>query len=211
VGFGVSGGLHIEPLYTTYANGGEVHSIAYTGTANQAPVAAVKTTSPNYGAEPLTVSFDGSASRDANGDALTYLWNFGDGSTDQTTAPTTSHTYTMVPAGSYIAEFKVRDARGAVSAPATVKVFPGDSPPQPTIASPAAEKLFKVGDQITLSGSAIDPEDGQLGNASLSWEVRRHHNGNHWHPLLLQTGNNLSIIAPRPRTSWRPGRATTWR
>ena len=184
--------------YTTYANGGEIHRITYTGTANQVPVASVKTTSPDYGAVPLSVSFDGSGSRDPDGDALTYLWDFGDGSTAQTASPTTTHTYTTVPAGSYAAELTVRDARGAVSTPATVKVFPGDSPPQPTIASPTPTKLFRVGEQITLSGSATDPEDGQLADSALSWEVRRHHNGSHWHPLLLQTGNDLTITAPPP-------------
>jgi glucose/arabinose dehydrogenase len=183
--------------YTTYANGGEVHRISYAA-GNQSPTASVKTTSANYGPIPLTVSFDGSASKDPDGNTpLTYIWNFGDGSAPtETTTPTTSHTYNT--AGTYTAELKVRDARGAVSARATVKVFPGNTPPAPTIGSPASTKLFKVGEQITLRGSASDAQDGSLADSALSWEVRRWHNGNHWHPFFSATGNNLTFNAPPP-------------
>jgi glucose/arabinose dehydrogenase/Ca2+-binding RTX toxin-like protein len=187
--------------YTTYAGSGEIHRIAYTGTTNQTPSASLKTTSPNYGPIPLAVSFDGSASTDPDGDTpLSYLWDFGDGSAPkETTTPTTSHTYTTVPtAGSYTATLKVRDARGALSTPATVKVFPGNSPPNVTIGSPASSKLFKVAEQITLTGSATDPQDGQLPNSALKWELRQWHNGNHYHPFLSGTGNNLTFSAPAP-------------
>jgi glucose/arabinose dehydrogenase len=186
--------------YTTYANGGEVHRISYAVVGNQSPTASVKTTSPNFGLIPLTVSFDGSASTDPDGDTpLTYQWDFGDGTAPkETSTPTTSHTYTTVPTSSFTVTLKVRDARGAVSAPATAKVFPGNTPPQPTIQSPAPTKLFKVGEQITLQGSASDTQDGALAASALSWEVRRHHNGNHWHPFDSATGTSLTFNAPPP-------------
>jgi hypothetical protein len=104
----------------------------------------------------------------------------------------------MVPAESYTATLKVRDARGAVSAPATVKVFPGNTPPELIIESPARTKLFSVGEQVTLRGSASDMEDGPMADSALRWEVRQHHNGNHWHPFFSSTGNNLTFNAPPP-------------
>src|SRR5829696_2724927 len=185
--------------YTTYANGGEVHRIPY-AVGDQAPTASVKTTSPNYGPIPLTVSFDGSASTDPDGDTpLTYQWDFGDGTAPkETSTPTTSYTYTTVPTSSYTVTLKVRDARGAVSVPATVQVFPGNTPPQPTIQSPAPTKLFKVGEQITLQGSASDAQDGALAASALSWQIRQHHNGNHWHPFDSATGTSLTFNAPPP-------------
>ena len=187
--------------YSTFANGGEVRRVVYsTGAANQSPTASLETKSPNYGPIPMTVSFDGSASRDPDGNTpLTYLWDFGDGTAPKETAtPTTSHTYRTLPTGSYTATLKVRDARGAVSAPATVRVFPGNTPPEPTIQSPAPSKLFKVGEQITLRGSASDAQDGSLANSALKWEVRQQHNGNHWHPFLPATNTNLTFNAPPP-------------
>lgn len=192
-------GLDRSLYYTTYANGGEVHRISYAAGVNLEPTASLKTTSPNYGPTPLNVAFDGSGSSDPDGDTpLTYLWDFdGNGSTDQTTSNATA-SYTYDTAGTYTAALKVRDARGALSAPAMVEVFPGNGTPEPTIQSPAANKLFKVGEQITLQGSATDPQDGQLPDSALSWEVRRHHNGTHWHPYFSGTGNDLKFSAPPP-------------
>src|SRR5205823_1199961 len=44
-----------------------------------------------------TVKFDGSASSDADGDAITsYQWSFGDGSTLTTSTPSTTHAYGSV-------------------------------------------------------------------------------------------------------------------
>ena len=183
--------------YTTFANRGEVHRITFSGAANQSPTASLQTTSPNYGPVPLTVNFDGSASKDPDGDALSYVWDFGDASAKvTTTTPTTSYTYTQ--AGTYTAKLSVRDPSGAVSVPATAKVFPGNTPPEPTVDSPASTKLFRVGEQITLRGSATDPQDGQLPDSALSWEVRQWHNGNHYHPFSSGTGNDLQITAPAP-------------
>jgi hypothetical protein len=54
------------------------------------------------------------------------------------------------------------------------------------------------GQQITLSGSATDPEDGTLPASSLQWEVLRHHNGDHTHPYFSGTGNDLTFAAPPP-------------
>ena len=181
--------------YTTYAGSGELHRIAYTA-ANRAPDAVVSA-DPTSGAVPLDVAFDGSGSSDPDGDTLSYVWDFGDGSaTTTTTTPTTSHIYTE--ANTYTATLTARDGSGAEDT-ATVRIDAGNTPPEPTIESPAPEKLFKVGEQIALQGSADDPQDGQLPDSALSWEVRQWHNGNHYHPFLnATTGNNLGITAPAP-------------
>jgi PKD repeat protein len=147
---------------------------------------------------PLAVGFDGSGSGDPDaGDTLSFLWDFGDGSATQTTAtPTTSHTYSTK--GTYTASLRVRDNHGALSDPATVRIDAGNEAPNAAIGSPSADLLFRVGQQITLSGSATDPEDGQLPGSSFSWEVLRHHNGDHTHPYYSGTGNNLTFTAPPP-------------
>ncbi len=61
--------------------GGTVRRIRYFN-QNQPPI-AVATANPTNGAAPLTVAFDGTASSDPDGDALTYAWDLdGDGSFD---------------------------------------------------------------------------------------------------------------------------------
>jgi glucose/arabinose dehydrogenase len=187
--------------YTTYgetrADAG-IRRIAYVGDANRSPNASL-TADPTDGLLPLAVAFDGSASNDPDaGDTLTYLWDFGDGSSTETTAPETSHTYSTE--GTYIASLRVRDDQGALSDPATVRIDAGNRAPAPTIESPAEGLLFRVGQQITLSGSATDPEDGSLDEGSFQWRVLQHHTAPnpHVHPYFSGTGNNLTIDAPEP-------------
>jgi PKD repeat protein len=77
--------------------------------ANQAPLARIRA-STRQGAAPLTVRLDGSESADPEGGALTYTWNFGDGSPE---VEGVSVEYTYRTAQSYIATLRVRDPQGA--------------------------------------------------------------------------------------------------
>jgi glucose/arabinose dehydrogenase len=115
--------------YTTYAGGGSVRRIVYSGSSNRAPTADV-TASPASGAAPLTVSFNGSGSRDPDaGDRLTaYVWDFGDGSpVTTTTGSRTTHNY--VQGGTYTAQLVVRDNHATASAPDSVRIDAGNTPP----------------------------------------------------------------------------------
>jgi glucose/arabinose dehydrogenase/PKD repeat protein len=183
--------------YTTYSSGGEIRRIVYTGSANRTPTAVIAG-SPTSGPVPLAVAFDGSASSDPDpGTTLRYLWDFGDGTPVlETTSATASHTYSAP--GTYTANLRVRDQVGATSAPSTLRIDVGNTPPQPTIQTPAAGQLFRVGESVTLRGSATDAEDGTVPATRLSWEVRQHHN-THWHPFLQPTaGNDIPITTPQP-------------
>jgi len=66
------------------------------------------TASFTYTCTGLTCSFDGRASSDPDGDALTYTWGFGDNSSGS--GATTSHTYAS--AGTYNVTLTVSDGRG---------------------------------------------------------------------------------------------------
>jgi len=178
--------------YTNYANSGQVRRI-YFSAANGVPTAFM-TASPTSGPAPLTVNFDGRGSSDPDGDALTWLWTFGDGQSATTNVPTTSHPYA---AGNYTASLSVRDSRGATSAAVTVSIQSGNTAPNPVISSPAAGATFVVGQTITLTGSATDAQDGTINPATLQWTVLRHHM-THTHPWFSGTGNNLTFTAPAP-------------
>ncbi|MFL5804452.1 MAG: PKD domain-containing protein, partial [Roseiflexaceae bacterium] len=179
--------------YTTLSNGGQVRKIAYTGSANRAPSAAAGA-NPTSGAAPLAVSFSAAGSSDPDGDTLAYDWDFGD-STAHAAGATATHTYTAT--GTYTATLTVSDGRGG-SDSAQLRIDVGNTPPTPSIDAPAADLRFRVGQPITLRGSATDAQDGALPGASLSWRILLHHN-DHTHPFLPPTsGISVTIGAPSP-------------
>ena len=88
-----------------------VYRIQAQVSTNQPPRASF-TATPLQGKAPLLVSFNASASTDPNGDALTYSWNFGDGS-PLGSGVTVSHTYQQK--GPYTAVLTVNDGKGGVA------------------------------------------------------------------------------------------------
>ena len=183
--------------YTTYAAGGQVRRIAYALPGNNPPV-AVASGSPLTGPVPLTVTFSATGSSDPDpGDTLTYFWSFGDGSPEQTTASATiSHEYAT--SGSFTASLRVRDDKLAFSAPATVLVQPGNTPPVAAIQSPAPGATFTVGQAVTLAGTGTDAQDGTLPASRLSWSVLLHHD-THVHPFFGPVaGNGAVVTGPAP-------------
>ncbi len=115
LGGGETAGISIDDVYLS---GGQAAKDPGTnGTVvNRAPSAAVKT-SIMGGIAPAIVTFDGTKSVDVNGDALTYAWDFGDGTTG--TGATASHTYTSE--GSYHVTLTVSD--GELSSTAKTVIF----------------------------------------------------------------------------------------
>ncbi len=104
-------GTKIATLTVTDDNGAtDTDTVTITVTPNTPPVAAANAT-PQSGARPLVVHFDGTSSSDPDGGALTYDWDFGDGPAHGTGA-TPTHTYA---AGTYTATLTVTDDAGATS------------------------------------------------------------------------------------------------
>jgi PKD repeat protein len=167
---------------------------------NSAPTAMISA-DPTYGALPLTVNFSAAGSSDPNGDPLTYEWDFGDTQTANTTTPATSHNYQN--AGVYTATLVVRDNNAFGSAPATIQIQPGNTPPGPSIAQPGSGVTFAVGDIIDLAGSATDAEPATL-PVSLRWDVLLWHvdavnPGNaHTHTLVTINSGTGQFTAPAP-------------
>ncbi len=183
-------------LFYVDFDGGTVRRIQYRA-AGQAPV-AVATATPTTGTAPLAVQFDGTASSDPDpGDSLTYAWDLdGDGAHDDSTSAQPSFTYTT--SGTFTASLQVTDGDG-LTASDTVLIVVGNTPPTPVIQTPAAGTTWKVGDVITFSGSATDPQDGSVPSAALSWELVMQHCPSNCHEHTIQTFSGVatgSFTAP---------------
>jgi glucose/arabinose dehydrogenase len=80
---------------------------------------------------------------------------------------------TDLSAGNHVVAFTATDSKGlaaSATVPVTVTPFvPGNQPPQVTITSPAPGASVVQNSAVTLIGSAIDPEDGALAGAALTW------------------------------------------
>lgn len=115
-GFDASG--EYDVAFAAVANGmtGSARTRIAVADANRAPVA--RAGGPYTGFVSLPVAFDGSASSDPDGQALTYRWQFGDGG--EAVGATAAHTY--VQAGQYPVVLTVSDGHleGSETTSATV-------------------------------------------------------------------------------------------
>ena len=114
------------------------------------------------GSEGSPIAFDGTRSSDPAGSALTYSWDFGDGSPPATSA-TPSHTYTM--AGVYTAALTVSNGSLTGTAASAVTVF--NLPPSITLGPLPTSMALQ---SLTLTASF---HDGGAGDGpwaySISW------------------------------------------
>ncbi|WP_439379610.1 PQQ-dependent sugar dehydrogenase [Amycolatopsis lexingtonensis] len=135
---------------------GKLRRLSYSA-GNTAPVAsASSTTDP----ATRTVSFDGSASVDYDNDPLKYDWEFGDGTTVVDAGPAVSHAY-AAGTETFTARLTVRDPLGAAGT-TTIAVAPGNHTPQLTLTTPGDTATFAVNQQVSVSATATDVEDGAL-------------------------------------------------
>jgi glucose/arabinose dehydrogenase/PKD repeat protein len=176
-------------------NAGAVRRIRNTN-ADQPPTAVIAGT-PASGPAPLTVSFSSAGSADPEGRPITYLWDFGDGTTSTQANP--SHTYTQ--SGSYTVRLTTSD--GTLQSASDPLVITAGAPPVPRILTPADGSTFRAGDVISFSGDATDAEDGALAPGSLNWKIVFHHDS-HIHPVLDgATGASGSVTIPTTGHSFK--------
>lgn len=158
-----------------------------TGDTNSPPIARA-TVTPRYGALPLLVQFNASTSSDPDGQALTFLWEFGDGQTS--TEAVVSHTYNT--AGTYTARLTVKDTLLA-SAMLTFSITAGDTPPDGNMLYPINGATFSIGQTVLLWGEATDAET-PANQLAYHWNVTQVHNL-HDHPDFFNgDGPQLSFV-----------------
>jgi PKD repeat protein len=124
---------------------------------NQAPVANA---GPSQSTQTLiSVTFNGSGSRDPDGTIASYSWNFGDGTTG--TGVTAPHTYSR--AGTYTVTLTVTDNLGATGSASTSATISN----RPPVANAGPDQNATVGSSVNLNGSGSSDPDGSI--ASYAW------------------------------------------
>ncbi|WP_204286296.1 carbohydrate-binding protein [Microbispora amethystogenes] len=186
--FGPDGALYVLD-YGTGSNNQAIWRVEYIGGTNRNPIAkasADKTSGP----APLAVTFSSAGSSDPEGGALSYSWNFGDGTTS--TAANPSKTYTTK--GTYTATLTVRDPQGLTGS-ANVIITVGNTAPTVALAQPADGQLFSFGDTVPFQVNVSDPEDGTIDCSKVTVTYFLGHDS-HRHQITSKTGCTGSIAVP---------------
>jgi cytochrome c len=148
---------------------------------NRTPVVKVAA-DPSNGKTPLTVKFSSAGTSDADGDALTYQWDFdANGKFDSTEQ---NPTYTYTKSGVYNATLKVTDATGR-SASAEVQVIVGNERPVIEFIKPVAGQPFHFGDTVQVEVKVTDDQPVDCNKVQLSYILGH---DTHGHPTSSSTG-----------------------
>jgi PKD repeat protein len=151
-GVSFSGLIDEMSVYNRSLTAAEIARIASADWAgkcvNHAPEAAAG--GPYTGTEGAAIRFDGTGSSDADGDALTFAWDFGDGATASSTSP--DHAY--ADDGTYPVTLVVTDARGRAGTPVTTTATVSNVSPQVQATLPATAVS---GELVALDASFADP------------------------------------------------------
>lgn len=184
-----------EGLYFLSISDGRIRFIYHDQGGNQPPTVSLKSV-PVQGRAPLTVTFTATAT-DQDGDALQYVWNFGDGQQITTTQPTISHGY--LADGDYLATLQVVDNRGGKSeiVSQSIQVYSGA---HPTIAAKnqtePGRRLYNGGDQFVFSAVRSGGTSGLDPVKPYAWTILLHHN-DHVHFLVAEfVGSEVVLDIP---------------
>lgn len=194
---GPDGSLYYASLFGEGFSKGAIHRITYAPGAPSAKLSADTQFSKEVEHE---FHLDASASSDPTGEELTFEWDLnGDGSFETKGGETKTVKYTE--AKNVVVAVRVEDGEGLTNT-AKLTLYPGDTPPVPTIKEPSPSYLWGVGDQIHLSGSAVNSEGKAVEPLFLQWSTRILHCPNgpencHAHPLQDFPGVlSANLIAP---------------
>ena len=190
--FGPDGALYVLDYGTGWGSGdasSALYRIEYNPAGNQAPIARAGADRTS-GAAPLTVNFSAAGSSDPEGGALSYLWNFGDGTTSTQANP--SHTFTG--SGQRAVTLTVTDPAGRTGS-ATVTITVGNTAPTVTLSTPIDGTLFGFGDNVPYTITVSDPEDGTVDCTRVKLTYLLGHD-DHGHAISSRTGCSGTLPIP---------------
>ncbi|GII59691.1 glycosyl hydrolase [Planotetraspora thailandica] len=186
--FGPDGALYVLD-YGSGSNNQALYRIEYIGGTNRNPIARA-TVDKTSGVAPLTVNFSSAGSSDPEGGALTYSWNFGDGTTSTAANPTKTYTAN----GTYTPTLTVRDPQG-LTGTASLVVSVGNTAPTVNLSTPVNGSLFAFGDTVPYTVTVTDPEDGTIDCSKVTVTYFLGHDS-HRHQITSKTGCSGTLTTP---------------
>ena len=193
-------GMAINPIngYLYYASyGSSIREVKY-DIGNQPPLAkAIQ--NKKFGVNPLTVQFDASQSTDPENGALTYLWDFGDGSATSTSV-NPIHVFTSPNSNpiSYDITLTVTDNTNQSS---TILLIVSVNNTPPDINSTTVDNLnfyANISNETVMLQANVTDSQTPTAQLTFKWETELHHD-THFHPNPPVTQQSTSfIMTPLP-------------
>lgn len=137
--------------------------IDYNG-GNRAPKAELEVDKLTGGL-PFTVKLSAKGSGDPDGDKLTYLWYFGNGSKKETTEPEATFVYTT--GGEYPVSVEVVDDKGARTRSREISLYAGNETPEVKIDIIGNKMFYFPGKKVSYAVTITDKEDGNSADGKL--------------------------------------------
>ena len=125
---------------------------------------------PLSGDSPLAVSFSGAGSTDSDGNIVSYVWDWNDGSAVQNSGadPTVGHTFTV--SGVYDVQLTVQDDDGATASD-TVQINVTNVVNEPPVADVYASVLSGEAPlSVPFTGAGSTDPDGVIVNYAWDWD-----------------------------------------
>lgn len=131
---------------------------------NTPPIAVLE--APTHACAAAGVRFSAARSRDSEGEALSYRWDFGDGAT----AEGAEVTHAFATGGSYTVQLVVDDGRGtSCSTDRAVVNVRVNSPPTVSV-EPSVAMCASPGEPLSVVLSAVNSSDPDLNTLAYRWD-----------------------------------------
>lgn len=178
-------------LYFVTISSPTIYRLDYTGGATNNPPIAIASAPSLSGPAPLTVNFSSSGSSDPEGQPLSYVWYFGDGTISTSSNPVKTYANN----GQYTVSVTVSDGTNYTpSNSLTVRV---GNVPTVSFTSPLPTQKYKAGDTISYSVNAAAANGTPITGTAIQTSVILNHSS-HTHPFAGPlSGASNSFIVPK--------------
>lgn len=170
--------------------------------ANEPPKVMI-TKNPTSAVVGQTITFDASGSKDPEGGALTYLWNFWDMGV-QKTGPTVTFSY--MSAGSHIVGLTVTDNEGAKTIGSAVITVNPLTPGEEPTAKPTVPPTPALNESSTLETTPATP----IPRAPVTKPTGRNGAGENGIDSTSDTGTGTPVPSPVPADTSSTGSSNTF-